>query len=110
MASSALFLVEVCPSCGDLGDGNRHRRVVGPFAGLPAEASATDHGHLKFRAAGSAELVRSTQGITGCGAQQCADSTVKLSSRQCCPPRADLPFTHDWHVGTSGRLCLIAEV
>ena len=46
--------------------------------------------------AGRAELVGGTQGITGCGAQQSADSPVKLCSCQC--HEIASPFTH-WHGG-----------
>ena len=64
-----LFLTQVRPGGGHLSDGDGHGGVVGPLTGLPAEAPAAHHGDLEFRAAGRAELVGGTQGVTGCGAQ-----------------------------------------
>jgi hypothetical protein len=64
-----LFVTQVCPRGGDLGYGDGHRSVVGPFTGLPAGAPAAHHGDLEFRAAGRAELVGGTEGVTGCGAK-----------------------------------------
>ena len=87
-----LFVTQVRPGGGDLSDGDGHRGVVGPFAGLPAEAPAPHHRDLKFRAAGRAELVWGTQGVTGCGAQQSADGPVKLCGCQC--HEIGSPFTH----------------
>ena len=79
----SLFLTQVRPGGGDLSDSDGHRGVVGPFTGLPAEAPASHHRDLEFRAAWWAELVGGTQGVTGCGAQQNADGAVKLSGCQC---------------------------
>ena len=49
----------------------------------PSRSSTAHHGDLEFRAAGRAELVGGTQGVTGCGAQQNADGPVKLCGCQC---------------------------
>lgn len=52
-----------------LGDTEGHRRVVRPLAGRPVEGAAADHvDHRLGR--GVAELVSSTQRVTGCGAEQ----------------------------------------
>ena len=87
-----MFLTQVRPGEGNLSDRNSHGSIVGPLAWLPAEAAAPHHGDLEFRAAGWAELVCGTQGITGCGAQQNAASAVKLSGSQC--HEIESPFTH----------------
>jgi hypothetical protein len=87
-----LFLTQVRPRGGDLGDGDSHGGVVGPFTGFPAEAPATDHGDLKFWPPWRAELVGGTEGITGCSAQHNADSPVKLSG--CQFHEIESPFTH----------------
>ena len=87
-----LFVTKVGPSGGHLSDGDGHRRVVGPFAGLPAEAAAPHHRHLEIRAAGRPELIRSTQGITGGGAQQHSDGPINLCGSQC--HEIASPFTH----------------
>ena len=53
---------------GYLGDGDRHRRVVGPLTGFPA--AAADHGDLEPGAAGGLKLIRRTQRVTGGRGQQ----------------------------------------
>ncbi len=77
-----LFLAQVRPSGGQFSDRDRHRGVVGPFTWLPAEAAATHHRDLEFRAAWRTELVCGTEGIAGCRAEQDADASVELSSCQ----------------------------
>src|SRR6476659_6318627 len=72
-----LFVTQFRPGSGHLSNRDGHGGVVGPFTWLPAEAPASHHRDLELGAAGRAELIRSTQGITGGSAQQSADSPVK---------------------------------
>ena len=58
----------------DLRDGDRHRRVIGPLAGLPP--AATDHRDLEFRPTWRLELVWRTQRIPCCGRQQHTLNTI----------------------------------
>ena len=62
------LVAQVRAGGGDLGDGDRHRRVVGPLTGFPA--AAADHGDLEPGAAGGLKLIRRTQRVTGGGGQQ----------------------------------------
>ena len=62
------LVAQVGSGGGDLGDGDRHRRVVGPLAGLPA--AATHHGDLELGPAGGLELIRRAECVAGGRAQQ----------------------------------------
>ena len=52
------LITQIRTGGGDLGDGDRHRGVIGPLAGLPT--AAADHGDLECGAAGRLKLIRCT--------------------------------------------------
>ena len=62
------LVLQIGAGRGDLGDGDGHRGVIGPLAGLPRPAAG--HLHRQFGAARRLELVRRPQGVAGGGAQQ----------------------------------------
>ena len=87
-----LFLAHSCSRGGHLNNRDCHGGVVGPFAWLPAEAAASHHGDLEAGGRGVDRTQGGTQGVTGCGAEQDADGTVKLSG--CQFHVIGSPFTH----------------
>jgi len=78
----SLFVAQVGPGGEHLGDHDRHRGVIGPFARLPSEATAAHHGDLLFRAACGLELVRRAQSVTRCGGDQHPAGPIDLCRRQ----------------------------
>jgi hypothetical protein len=49
------FLTQISPRGSSFGDGDGHRRVVGPFTGLPCAAAS--HGDFQLGSAWWAELI-----------------------------------------------------